>query len=98
LRSIDSLNLQCIIEGLLQNVGDRDLETDSAVRPSCVVVLDKLGGHALKMALISDEQPVETFHTHDANESLGERVSTRRANRCLDDSNAQSRTRPHRKA
>ena len=86
--AIDSLNLQCIIEWLLQHVRDRDVEIDPPVRPSWVVVLDELGEHALKIALISDEQPVETFPTRGANESLGERVGARRANWRLDDPGA----------
>src|ERR1017187_7455252 len=45
----------------------------------------------LEMPLVSDEQPVEAFPTRGANESFGERVGTRRANRCFDDSSADRR-------
>jgi len=48
-------------------------------------VLDKLGEHALEMALVSDEEPVEAFPARGANESFSERVGTRRADRRLDD-------------
>jgi hypothetical protein len=83
--SVDSPDLHRVIEWLARDMGDRDLEIDPAVRPCCVVMLGELFEHAFEMTLVSDEQPVETFPTRGANESLGERVRTRRANRCLDD-------------
>src|ERR1019366_7184940 len=72
--SVDSLDLDRVIEWILRNVRDRDVEIDPALRPSCVVVLDELGENALEVTLVSDEKPVEAFPTRGANELLGERV------------------------
>ena len=72
--SIDSLDLHEATRRPVKYIGDRDLEIDPAVRPSCVVVLDELGENPLEMALVSDEQPVEAFPTRGANESFGESV------------------------
>jgi hypothetical protein len=41
-------------------------------------VLDELDKDALKMTLVSNEQPVEALASCGAHEPLGERVSTRR--------------------
>ena len=83
--SIDSLDLPRLIEWLAQDIGNRDLEIDPTVRPGRVVVLDELGEHALEMAFVSDEQPVEALAPSSANESFSEGVGTRRADRRLDD-------------
>jgi hypothetical protein len=83
--SVDSLDIHRVIEWLARDIGDRDLEIDPAVRPCGVVVLDEFDEDAFEMALVPDEQPVEALASCGANESLGDRVGTRRANRCLDD-------------
>jgi hypothetical protein len=44
-------------------------------------VLDEFGEHALEMKLVSDEQPVQAFDPHGANESLGECVRARCSDR-----------------
>ena len=86
--SIDSLDLCRLIEWLVRAIGDRHLEIDSAVWTSGVVMLDELGEHALEMAFVSDEQPVEALAPSSANESFSERGGTRRADWCLDDPSA----------
>src|SRR5665213_720714 len=73
--SVDSLDLHRGIKWLGRDVGDRDLEIDPAMRPSCVVMLDELGEHAFEVTRVSDEQPIEALATGGANESLGEYVA-----------------------
>src|SRR5665213_641447 len=86
--SVDSLDLHRGIKWLGRDVGDRDLEIDPAMRPSCVVMLDELGEYAFEVTRVSDEQPIEALATGGANESLGECVGPRSAHGRLDDPSA----------
>jgi hypothetical protein len=49
-----------------------------------VVVVDELDKDAFEVTLVSDEQPVQAFDPHGANESLGECVRARCSDRRID--------------
>src|ERR1039458_7804295 len=84
--SVDSADPRRVVESPPRDIGDGHLEIDPTMRSRCVVVLDELFEDALEMTLASDEQPVEALGPCGANEALGERVGTRRADRGLDHS------------
>src|SRR5438552_10240606 len=50
-----------------------------------VVVVDKHAEHALEVASVNDQEPVETLGASGADEALGDRVRLRRSHRRLDD-------------
>lgn len=64
------------------------LPVECAVRPVAVVVVDEDGEHALEVAPVHDQEPVETLGPGRADEALGDRVRPRRPHRRLDDLDA----------
>ena len=66
----------------------RWLELERAVRPVGVVVLDVDAQHALEVAAVEDQQPVEAVAADGADEALGDGVCLRCPHGRLDDPDA----------
>ena len=62
----------------------RWLEAERAVRPLRVVVLDEDAKHALEVAAVDDQQPVQAFGADGPDEPLRDGVCLRRSHRRLD--------------
>ena len=60
-------------------------QVECAVWPLAVVVLDVRAEHVLKVAVVADQQPVQTLGADRAHEPLGDRVRLWCPDRCLDD-------------
>ena len=58
------------------------------MRPLVVVVVDVDAEYAFEVTAVDDQQPVETFGTHSADEALGDRVRLRRPHWRLHDPDA----------
>jgi hypothetical protein len=59
--------------------GWRDLEVERAMRSLPVVVLDVDTQHAVEVAAVEDQQPVEAFAADGSDETLGDGVCLRRS-------------------
>jgi hypothetical protein len=64
------------------------LEPECAVRPVDVVMLDEDAQHALEVAAVEDQQPVEALGADGSDESLGDGVCLRRPYGRRDDPDA----------
>jgi hypothetical protein len=64
------------------------LERESAVRAFAVVVLDVGAQDPLELAAADDQEPVEAFRAHRADEALGGGVRLRRSRRRVDHSDS----------
>ena len=64
------------------------MESESAVGALAGVVLDVDAQDSFEMAAAEDQQVVETLRSDGADEALGVGVRLRRADRCMDDSDA----------
>ena len=62
-------------------------ERQRSMWPVAVVVVDKHFKDPLKVLLVQNQQPVETFRPDGAHESLGDSVGLWRAKRCTNDLN-----------
>ena len=85
---VDSSDLVGVIESLGWLEGDWHFELDPSMRPCGVVVLDELRKDALKVAFVSDEEPVQALGPDAPDETLGEGIGTWCPDRCLDDPSA----------
>src|SRR6266508_2850311 len=63
-------------------------EVQRAMWPMTVVVVDEGSEHAVEVALIEDQQPVEALGANGPDEALCDRISLRRPHGCLDDLDA----------
>ena len=72
--SINSCDPARVVEQRLRGVGSGNLEINPTMGSRFVVVVDELDKDAFEVTLVSDEQPVQAFDPHGANESLGECV------------------------
>jgi hypothetical protein len=63
-------------------------EVERAMWAVAVVVLDEDAEHAVELAPVEDEEPVETLGADGANEALGDRIRLGRPDRCPDDLDA----------
>ena len=61
------------------------LQIEGAMRPVRVVVVDKDSEHALEVASVHDQEPVEALGADGADETLGDRIRLRGPHRRLDD-------------
>ena len=64
--------------------GRRRLPVERAVQPVAVVVVDEDAEHALEVAPVHDQEPVEPLGPGRADEALGDCVRRRRPHRRLD--------------
>src|SRR5437870_3058963 len=80
---IDALDWSCAERDLVGCHGN--LETESAMGPGTVVVVDVGGQHPLEMATVPYQDPVQALGPHGAHPALGVGVGTRSPHRRLHD-------------